>query len=111
MAWAIAHLTERESVISHRDIVRHALEYGTGKATLAEVAAGIQEAKKDPSASTREGRSIHDDKGSRRGKRDHCSDAARAGKSASDCFAQRRAEKRPASIDSPPIKPTPRPSS
>ena len=46
MAWAIAHLTERESVISHRDIVRHALEYGTGKATLAEVTAGIREATK-----------------------------------------------------------------
>jgi conjugative relaxase-like TrwC/TraI family protein len=46
VAWAIAHLTERESVISHRDIVRHALEYGTGKATLAEVIAGIREAKK-----------------------------------------------------------------
>ena len=46
VAWAIAHLTERESVISHRDVVRHALEYGTGKATLAEVAVGIQEAKK-----------------------------------------------------------------
>lgn len=44
--WAIEHLTERESVISHRDVVRHALEYGTGKATLAEVAAGIKEAKK-----------------------------------------------------------------
>jgi hypothetical protein len=46
VAWAIAHLTERESVINHRDVVRHALEYGTGKTTLAEVAAGIQEAKK-----------------------------------------------------------------
>ncbi len=46
VAWAIAHLTERESVISHRDVVRHALEYGTGKATLAEVAVGIQGAKK-----------------------------------------------------------------
>jgi len=45
VAWAIAHLTERESVISHRDIVRHALEYGTGTATLAEVAVGIHEAK------------------------------------------------------------------
>ena len=48
VAWAIAHLTERESVISHRDIVRHALEYGTGKATLAEVAAGIREVNKAP---------------------------------------------------------------
>jgi conjugative relaxase-like TrwC/TraI family protein len=46
VAWAIAHLTERESVIGHRDLVRHALEYGTGKATLAEVAVGVQEAKK-----------------------------------------------------------------
>jgi conjugative relaxase-like TrwC/TraI family protein len=46
VAWAIAHLTERESVISHRDVVRHALEFGTGKATLGEVAVGIQEAKK-----------------------------------------------------------------
>jgi len=46
VAWAIAHLSERKSVISHRDVVRHALEYGTGKATLAEVAVGIQEAKK-----------------------------------------------------------------
>jgi conjugative relaxase-like TrwC/TraI family protein len=46
VAWAIAHLTERESVINHRDIVRHALEYGTGKAALAEVIAGIREAKK-----------------------------------------------------------------
>ncbi|MCC6611666.1 MAG: conjugative relaxase [Burkholderiales bacterium] len=46
VAWAIAHLSERESVISHRDVVRHALEYGTGKATLADVAAGIRDAKK-----------------------------------------------------------------
>ncbi|MBL8528761.1 MAG: conjugative relaxase [Burkholderiales bacterium] len=46
VAWAIAHLTERESVISHRDIVRHALEYGTGRATLAEVTAGIRQARK-----------------------------------------------------------------
>lgn len=46
VAWAIAHLSERESVISHRDLVRHALEYGTGKATLTEVAVGIQEARK-----------------------------------------------------------------
>jgi ATP-dependent exoDNAse (exonuclease V) alpha subunit len=46
VAWAIAHLTERESVIGHRDIVRHALEFGTGKATLAEVMTGIREAKK-----------------------------------------------------------------
>ena len=45
VAWAIAHLTERESVITHRDIVRHALEHGTGKATLAEVTAGIREEK------------------------------------------------------------------
>jgi conjugative relaxase-like TrwC/TraI family protein len=45
VAWAIAHLTERESVINHPNIVRHALEYGTGKATLAEVIAGIREAK------------------------------------------------------------------
>src|ERR1700687_5356122 len=45
VAWAIAHLTERESVIGHKDIVRHALEYGTGRVTLSEVAAGIQEAK------------------------------------------------------------------
>ncbi len=46
VAWAIAHLTERESVVSHHNIVRHALEYGTGKATLVEVTAGIREAKK-----------------------------------------------------------------
>jgi conjugative relaxase-like TrwC/TraI family protein len=46
VAWAIAHLTERESVIGHRDIVRHALEFGTGKTALAEVMAGIREAKK-----------------------------------------------------------------
>ena len=45
VAWAIAHLTERESVIVHRDVVRHALEYGTGKATLAEVMDGVAEAK------------------------------------------------------------------
>jgi len=45
VAWAIAHLTERESVIVHRDVVRHALEYGTGKATLAEVVEGLAEAK------------------------------------------------------------------
>ena len=47
VAWAIAHLTERESVIGHKDIVRHALEYGTGRVTLSEVAAGIQEAKQN----------------------------------------------------------------
>ena len=32
--WAIAHLTERESVVNHRDVVRHSLEYGTGHLTL-----------------------------------------------------------------------------
>ncbi len=47
VAWAIAHLTERESVIGHKDIVRHALEYGTGRVTLSEVATGIQEAKEN----------------------------------------------------------------
>jgi conjugative relaxase-like TrwC/TraI family protein len=46
VAWAIAHLTERESVIGHRDIVRHALEFGTGKTALAEVTTAIREAKK-----------------------------------------------------------------
>ena len=46
VAWAIAHLTERESVISYREIVRHALEFGTGKTALAEVMASIREAKK-----------------------------------------------------------------
>lgn len=46
VAWAIAHLTERESVISRRDIVRNALEFGTGKTTLTEVMACILEAKK-----------------------------------------------------------------
>lgn len=46
VVWAIAHLTERESVIGHRDIVRHALEFGTGKTTLTEVMADIREAKK-----------------------------------------------------------------
>jgi hypothetical protein len=34
-------------VISHKDIVRHALEYGTGRVTLSEVAACIQEAKEN----------------------------------------------------------------
>lgn len=46
VSWAIAHLTERESVIARRDAVRHALEFGTGKATLREVMDGIREAKK-----------------------------------------------------------------
>jgi len=44
VAWAIDHLTERESVISHRDVIRHALEHGTGAATLSELLAGIDAA-------------------------------------------------------------------
>ena len=48
--WAIAHLTERESVINHRDVVRHSLEYGTGHVTLSSVAATIAELAKGASS-------------------------------------------------------------
>ncbi len=46
VAWAIDHLTERESVISDRDVIRRALEHGTGSATLPEVLAGIDASKR-----------------------------------------------------------------
>jgi hypothetical protein len=80
VAWAIAHLAERESVISRRDIVRHALEYGTGKATLAEVTSGIREASK-----TRVRRPIHDEPGGQCRARDPGRDESRPGEGAADC--------------------------
>jgi conjugative relaxase-like TrwC/TraI family protein len=42
VAWAIDHLTERESVFRHRDLLRKALEQGMGRVTLSEVQAGIK---------------------------------------------------------------------
>jgi conjugative relaxase-like TrwC/TraI family protein len=59
--WAIEHVSERQSVVEHKDLLRHALEKGTGEATYESVKHAI-----DSHVHTGELIALHDELG-----RDH----------------------------------------